>query len=266
MAGRIYATSRTGLALALGLTVSTAAFADPWDGYYIGAFAGGAWGQADFNTDAGATTPTSYFSSDANIASVARDSSGKANSRSFTGGIQLGATRRFDRFVAGADVDFSALDLSGGRGAANIAYPSDPGWNYNVRTSYSTDWLFTARGRVGWLASENLMFFATGGLAISDVKVWNSFSDTGPQIGRGGSSNRETKAGYTIGGGLELALGKSWSVKGEYLYVDLGHATAASTVDCTVIPACSIISSPFKTSVDVTANIARVGINYRLGE
>jgi len=72
--------------------------------------------------------------------------------------------------------------------------------------------------------------------------------------------------GYAIGGGLELALGKSWFIKGEYLYVDLGHASAASTVNCTVIPVCSIISSPFKTSSDITANIARIGVNHRLGD
>ena len=37
------------------------------------------------------------------------------------------------------------------------------------------------------------------------------------------ASNSETLVGWTIGGGLEWAVNQDFSVKAEYLFVDLGH-------------------------------------------
>jgi len=39
-------------------------------------------------------------------------------------------------------------------------------------------------------------------------------------------SSDTTRAGWTLGGGLEWKFAPQWSVKAEYLYVDLGHETA----------------------------------------
>ena len=240
--------------------------AEQWNGVYIGAFAGGAWGGGEFASYAGVVDQSSYFSSDRNIALVERNSSGKARSSAFTGGIQLGANQRFNQIVVGAEVDFGAFDLNGSRGAVDASYAGFAGIAYTVRASYSTDWLLTARGRLGWLASPNMLLYFTGGLALSDVKASNEFFDrrvVPPLVfgARGSSSHTRTTAGYTLGGGIEADLGGPWSVKAEYLYVDLGKVSTHATI---VGP--GGLSNPLDTSVDVTANIARVGITYRLGE
>jgi outer membrane immunogenic protein len=59
----------------------------------------------------------------------------------------------------------------------------------------------------GWMP------YVTGGLAVAEVEADNGFS-----------SGSDTVAGWTVGGGLEVKLDRNWSVKGEYLYVDVGDS------------------------------------------
>ncbi|KWT66253.1 hypothetical protein APY04_2449 [Hyphomicrobium sulfonivorans] len=267
-ARRFWQCSCLAVTAALSVAATSPAQADPshaapWNGFYVGAFAGGAWGSGDTTTDVGEVNATSFFSSDENIASIEQNASGKTRSGSFTGGVQLGANQRFNQFLIGAEVDFGAFDLNGERGAADIPYPTFPGPAYTVKASYSTDWLLTARGRLGWLATPDMLLYFTGGLALSDVKASNEFFDSFVTIGAQGASTRtRTKAGYTIGGGIEANLGGPWSIKAEYLSVDLGKVTTKGIV----VPQAGPNRSPLDTSVDVTANIARVGINYSFND
>lgn len=97
------------------------------------------------------------------------------------------------------------------------------------------DWLGTFRGRLGY-AFGRFMPYVTGGLAVGDVKTSiTGFGDS-----------TQTKAGWTVGGGLEANLTGPWSAKIEYLYVDLGHADNP-------LPGSD---SKFQT------NIVRAGLNY----
>ena len=74
------------------------------------------------------------------------------------------------------------------------------------------DWLGTFRGRVGY-AFDRFLPYVTGGLAVGDIKT---------SIAGLGSTN-DTKAGWTVGGGIEAAIAGPWTAKVEYLYVDLGR-------------------------------------------
>jgi len=121
---------------------------------------------------------------------------------------------------------------SGGLVGGTLGYNWQTGWTVfgvegdldwsNIRgstscagTSCSThnNWLGTLRGRLGY-AWNRVMPYVTGGLAGGDI----SHSITGS------GSSHTTKAGWTLGGGLEGALPwPRWTAKVEYLYVDLGH-------------------------------------------
>jgi outer membrane immunogenic protein len=96
-------------------------------------------------------------------------------------------------------------------------------------------WLGTLRGRLGY-AVGRFMPYVTGGAAFGDIKT--------SVTGLGDAS--ETKAGWTVGGGVEAALSGPWSAKLEYLYVDLGRGAAIGGAD-----------ARFHT------NIVRAGLNYR---
>ena len=100
-------------------------------------------------------------------------------------------------------------------------------------------WLGTVRGRFGY-AMDRVMPYVTGGLAVGDV-----------QANQGGFAGvRDTKAGWTVGAGIEAALVGNWTAKVEYLHVDLG------SVDCGV--ACSV-----PTSASFNAEVVRGGLNLR---
>ena len=106
------------------------------------------------------------------------------------------------------------------------------------------------------------MAYVTGGLALTRLGVSNSFSDNVPLgAGTAGSANASaTKAGWVVGGGLEYALIKNWSIKAEYLFMDFGKVTATGTIINTAGPG---YAQGISTSSDLTAQVARVGVNYK---
>ena len=97
------------------------------------------------------------------------------------------------------------------------------------------NWLGTVRGRLGYNAGR-WMPYVTGGLAVGDIDA---------RITGVGTSDK-TKAGWTIGGGVEAAIAGPWTAKVEYLYVDLGKGDTIGT-----------------QRPDFTTNIVRAGLNYR---
>jgi outer membrane immunogenic protein len=99
-----------------------------------------------------------------------------------------------------------------------------------------SNWLGTTRLRLGY-AFDRLMPYVTGGAAYGNVKA------NVPGIG----SDSDTKLGWTAGGGLEYAFTPNWSVKAEYLHVDLGK------INCAVCGG----------DVKFNEEIVRGGINYK---
>ncbi|HEX3440540.1 MAG TPA: outer membrane protein [Pseudolabrys sp.] len=148
----------------------------------------------------------------------------------------------------------SGFDTSGGLVGGTIGYnwqfnqtviglEGDADWS-SIRgsTSSSTlgsvetrnDYLATVRGRVGY-AFDRILPYVTGGLAIGNVKADTPFT-----------SSDNTRAGWTVGGGLEFALAGPWTAKVEYLYADLGKDSTLAG-----------------TNVDFHTNVVRAGLNYR---
>jgi outer membrane immunogenic protein len=72
------------------------------------------------------------------------------------------------------------------------------------------------------------------------------------------ASFKTIKTGWTVGGGMESPLeffgmfGKNWTVKTEYLYVDLGSSSDTYSVG----------PAPFTLTTKVQEHIVRGGINY----
>jgi outer membrane immunogenic protein len=133
-----------------------------------------------------------------------------------------------------------------------------------VSTGYNReiDWLSTYRGRLGVTATPEVLLYATGGLAVGQTKIGNSFGcpTCNPPSGTETSSanlTSNTSAGWTVGAGAEWMFAPHWSVKAEYLYVDLGSHN--STITYTYGPNTSTLTS----SVHDTDNVVRGGINYR---
>ncbi len=232
-----------------------------WLGPYIGGLIGGAWGHSNLNTDTGALTDTSYFATTENINSVNQSGSLAINTREVIGGGQIGNNWLLNKALYGVSLDFESFHLKGSN-VQNMKYPSDI-TNYTLQTSLNTDWLFTARGRLGLIANAPWpLIYATGGLALTELYVSNSFNDTDSSHGIGGASSSRTKAGYTVGGGVEVPLTKNFTVNGEFLYVNFGSISVSSSINGNLLGV--DYTSPFVTLTNLTANLFRVGLNYKI--
>ncbi|MEP7031272.1 MAG: outer membrane protein [Pseudolabrys sp.] len=144
-------------------------------------------------------------------------------------GVTLGYNFQTGMWLWGAEGDF---DLSTMKGSVTCG-----GGTCETKNT----WLGTARARLGYTGWNNWLPYITGGAAMGDIKATNSLA----------SSANKTKLGWTAGLGLEYAMWSNWSVKAEYLYVDLG------TFDCGI--ACGAATD----SVSFKANLVRAGLNYR---
>uniref|UniRef100_Q07TP9 Porin n=1 Tax=Rhodopseudomonas palustris (strain BisA53) TaxID=316055 RepID=Q07TP9_RHOP5 len=111
--------------------------------------------------------------------------------------------------------------------------------------SQKLDWFGTARGRIG-LAKGPVLSYFTGGFAYGNVK-------TTVTEGLASDSINRTQTGWTIGSGVEAALGGNWTGKIEYLYVNLGNKDDVLFLG----------TQPIRT--EIRENIFRVGLNYRIG-
>src|SRR6185312_12047858 len=99
-----------------------------------------------------------------------------------------------------------------------------PGNNsYTFTSSFKSDWLVTLRPRLGY-AFDRLLLYATGGLAIANQKFSQSIVQLNTPFVETGAVSR-TSTGWTAGAGAEYALDNRWSLKAEYLYVDLGSVS-----------------------------------------
>jgi outer membrane immunogenic protein len=153
------------------------------------------------------------------------------NPKGFLGGGQVGYNLQTGYWVWGLEADF---DYNGMKGDA-----TDSGTCAFSCETKST-WFGTARGRIGYAGWDRWMPYLTGGAAFGDIKMTNTFG-----------SAKETKIGWTLGGGVEYALWSNWSTKLEYLYADLGSAS------------CDAATCGLASDVKYTANIVRLGVNYR---
>jgi outer membrane immunogenic protein len=111
------------------------------------------------------------------------------------------------------------------------------------------------RGRLGW-AWNSILLYGTGGLAYGYVADNVSVNTVPPFSTTHGFSN-STRVGWAAGAGIEWAVAPGWSVKGEYLRVDLGTRTDRQTF---AVSATDFLDYRFKHAYD----IVRVGLNYKL--
>ena len=181
------------------------------------------------------------------------------NSNGFTGGGQAGYNLQTGNIVWGVEVDFNYFGLTGSTSGSAV-YPCCAPTTFTVNSSVKTDWLLTARPRIGY-ASGNWLFYATGGLAVTNLKGSFTFTDTFAAAAESASFNT-TKVGWTAGAGVEVGLGGNWTAKAEYLYVDFGSVSVSSSN--LVAPAGTAWPmNGFTHNADLKANIVRAGLNYR---
>jgi outer membrane immunogenic protein len=101
------------------------------------------------------------------------------------------------------------------------------------------------------------MVYVTGGGAWA--KIDTSEFLPGQFATTSAHQESNTRSGWTVGGGLEYAVGYGWSVKSEFLYVKFDDYTTFTNAPFAVSPAGNI--SP--RTVKLEDYIWRAGLNYK---
>jgi len=231
-----------------------------WTGFYVGLNAGGAWNESNPTT----TTrfPVLSYFADSSVAAIALVGNQHINRSGFTGGATAGYNWQISNAVIGVETDFNYFGIKGSS-TGTALYPCCAPTSFTINSSESTDWLWTLRGRAGFLATPALLLYGTGGLAVANVKANFLFTDTFAAATESASIST-TRYGWTAGAGAEYALMNGWSIKAEYLYDDLGRASTTSN-NLTLVGVTPLPLQTFTHTVDLRSNIGRVGINYKFG-
>lgn len=254
----------------LSIASSAALAALPsWQGPYLGVYSGGSFGNEHTSTDVGTVTNSSYFTNSANVNAVNNAGAEEHHVQSTIIGIQAGHDWAWNQIVYGIAFDYSALPLVSSSTADNLIYPDNSG-RYSVDASMSTHWLFTLRGRVGFATTTwwPTLFYLTGGPALTQLKVSNSFNDN-VSGAAGGNQTVENKKGWVAGAGLDLMPFNHLSLYFEYLYLQVPSVKNTSSITNTQggfgIPTQSM-TSPFTTIGKFHANVIKIGLNYKFDE
>jgi outer membrane immunogenic protein len=229
------------------------AAAPTWSGCYAGLDAGGAWGRSNI-TSVDVVTATGLPVAAPNNVFLSQLDSPKLHPSGFSGGAEAGCNWQSGNLVAGVEADLGYMGLRGSQTGAGT-YPVGGG-ALTTSNSVKTDWLFTARPRLGY-ASNNWLAYVTGGLAVTDIKYTESFSDAAGDSENAGVT--KTKAGWVVGGGIEYALQRNWTAKIEYLHADFGNVSTMGLIFTGGVP----IGQSLTHNVPLSADIVRLGLNYQ---
>jgi outer membrane immunogenic protein len=253
------AASAADLASAPIYTKAPVAMPYTWAGFYGGGNAG--WVGSAENTITLTGTDTGSAGLGSMLANGVIPNSIDLGYDGFLGGAQLGYNWQSGNWVFGleGDLDWVSAKSSGIFPDAVQPVPKvglAPPLTLNA--TRELDWLGTVRGRIGYTPVTPFLVYATGGLAVGEHKLGIGLSDpTANPVANLFNEASSTSAGWTVGAGAEWMFSRQWSVKAEYLYVDLGNIS--STINYAYPPANN--SSLTATAHD-RDNILRGGINY----
>lgn len=220
-----------------------------WAGYYLGAHAGYAWGDHPY------ALPLAW-----NV-TTATDVLTGIRSRGWIAGAHMGHNWQFGRVVTGVEVDLDDADIKGKTTSGTYTIT---GVTTGVTQTERIAYLGTARGRLGWSASDNLMLYGTAGLAweryeqITDAHV--------TQNGASGDRHSVTPSdrfGFVVGTGAEMKLGASgWTGRVEYLHYDFGQVLPTGSLN--IMGGGTSLASNI-TGGRQTIDLVRSGISYSFG-
>jgi len=271
-AGILAASMTTAMAADMRMPVKAPPIVDPpisWSGFYLGGDLGGSWGrgradQTDTTTTTTTTTATTHLfrGTDPTIidaigavpfvqpgafptttvtgptaTAVAAFTRGRANVNGFMGGAQAGYRQQFNTWVLGIEGDIEGSTERGSVTVCSVA--GCPAGSAIGAATFRLKWLSTVRGTVGFLVHPKVLLYRTGGLAVGGVGTDYISGINGGGLTTGSSNT--TRVGYAVGAGVEGKIDQHWSVRGQYLFVDLGSfstnlGAGPATTTTTVVP------------------------------
>lgn len=218
-----------------------------WTGFYVGVNAG-----YHFAESSNVAIATSGALTAVNTATGIVPFGLSPDRDGFTAGGTIGYNFQFaPQFVAGIEADLNYVD---GKDTATFIGGTVQPNSYSVNSGF--EWFGTVRGRLGFVAGERVMIYATGGLAVADIS--RSVTHTNGALGVfTTASNSDTEVGWTVGGGVEWAFTNNLTFKAEYLYYAFEDKNTALIYPAPVLGSQSI------NNFETNGHLARVGVNFK---
>jgi opacity protein-like surface antigen len=198
--------------------------AQDWSGCYIGAHAGGG---------------------SLNDAFVGFQGFGTINGGGVLGGGQAGCNVQTGRMVWGVEAEGAWTGLSDHYHFVQPAFP------FAQEFSDRSPWSLDIAARVG-VAVDRALIYGKVGAAAARFGLAETDSVGGIE------NSNATLTGLLLAGGLEYAFARNWSAKLEYDHIDYFGRDLAFNANA-FAP-----NFPFIESVSATANVVKIGVNYRL--
>lgn len=230
----------------------------PWTGLYIGANIGYGWDAGNVDISPGTTDPIlDGFLQDI-VAAGLFPNSLSPDAQGILGGGQAGYNWQLSSgWVVGVEADLQATDIDDSSSETRAPFGFD---ETETGVGKKIDWFGTVRARAGYLVNPQLLLFATGGLAYGETSL--KFETTDVPAGCipnaticSDDESSGAKVGWTAGAGAEMMLSPDWSLKAEYLYVDLGERSFDAGSNTPIF---------FDTSADFHEQVVHLGVNYHL--
>jgi outer membrane immunogenic protein len=230
----------------LSLKDSDEAGRSVWSGPYIGLHVGYGRGDNDWRDFTDPVNQTSFPGPDASY-----DISG-----ALAGG-QIGYNWQRGRYVFGLEADVSWSDIDGAGADIVPPFTFAPSCLQQTYCKTSIEAFGTLTGRAGFTI-DNALIYAKGGAAWARETHETGYKDQNFPAFQYWADPSQTRWGWTVGAGLELAFGQNWSLRAEYNYIDLG----SDRIQFTYAPAQTFGAS---AESEIELHTFNVGLNYHFG-
>jgi outer membrane immunogenic protein len=227
-----------------------------WGGFYFGGSIGGNI-TSNYNADTEGDTTFSFNNNNSGLVPITLDT----GTGGVIGGLEAGYNYQYSAFVVGAEADINALQ-AGGSGSFT-SFSTLMGSTFTTSASERLDYLATLRLRAGYTPFDRWLIYATGGLAVGGVSTSSHVVMNSAPANTWNGSYNETSLGFVLGGGLEYALTSNITLKGEYLYYDIGSRNTVATGDAAVQADPTLNALSYTSKTTTAGSILRVGANYK---
>ena len=229
-----------------------------WTGFYIGGNIGGVWGTG--------TRQSTLYAAGFPFLSTYYPNNLGTNPGGWLLGGQAGYNYQSGAAVFGleTDLDWTSMNRNFHYISPAFAGLVEPFNIYNgdylaLNAKANLDWLGTTRVRVGFVATPDnrLLFYGTGGIAYGGGSAnYNLYDAFYGAYWTGNPSS--SRVGWTLGAGAEYALTNNWTIKGEYLYYNLGSSRTFAYSNSLFFP--GVVAT---TKYTWDGSIFRIGVNYK---
>ncbi|MCA3697692.1 outer membrane beta-barrel protein [Aquidulcibacter sp.] len=156
--------------------------------------------------------------------------------------------------VGGGDSQTASFSGALIAGIAPTGLTTSASKEYGIRASL--------RGRLGASFNDRIFVYGTGGLAIAQVETKASVAVNGAPTLLWAGSNSENLTGWAIGVGAELRILEGATLRGEYIYTDLGKGTVTAVGNAAVRQNLALTGIDYAARTDYKGGEVRAGLLF----